>query len=114
MVVDGAYRALLGRECDWNERADQLAAEMMAEHGYCYHRDRRLTELLEAGELVTLRRSTVESALWWLDRSQRRVLLPFDRRVKFVAVSSSDHVSPAADLAWEGAVGEGRDVTKRS
>ena len=105
--VPGAYVALLDYERERNERSDRIAAEMMAADGCCFHRDRGLADLLEAGQPVMVSRGSVESALWLLDRPPRRVRLPLDRAVRFVQVSRDDRVRLAADLEWHGAVAEG-------
>jgi hypothetical protein len=44
------YTSLLERERGWNKRDDRIAANMMAKDRFCLRRDRRLTELLEAGK----------------------------------------------------------------
>jgi hypothetical protein len=93
----GVYQALIGIEQNRFERDEQLGAAMMAEHGRHYRRDRWLAEVLEAGEAVVMRPSTVELALWERDRPPRRVRLPFDGQVQFVEVWPDDSIVPTAD-----------------
>lgn len=96
----GVYAGLLDRERERNERDDRRAAQMMAEHGFCYRRGRLLAERLEAGEPIVVRCAQVGLALWDRDRERDpqagRPRLPFEREVRFVRVSSDDRVAPAA------------------
>jgi len=97
--VPGAYEALWQLERERNGRDDRIAAPMMAEHGFCYRRGRRLAERLEAGETVAVERKAVELALWHRDRPAQRVRLPFDRAIRFVEIAPNDRITPTADLA---------------
>lgn len=94
--VPGVYQALLALERERNERDDRRVARTMAEHGHFFRRCRLFAERLEAGEAVTVARSTVESALWERDRPPRPVRLPFDREVRLVRVTPDDRIAPAA------------------
>jgi len=103
--VPGVYQALLDLERERNERDDRRRARPDAFPG---RRSRALSERLEAGEVVTVGRATVESALWERDRPPRPVRLPFDRAVRFVAIRADDRIVPAADAERDRAAALGR------
>jgi hypothetical protein len=94
LLVPGVYEALREREIERNERDARRAARMQAELGYHYRRNRRLGELLEAGETVVIDRSTVEELL---SSEDGRVQLPLGGSVRAVRVGPDDRVSPADD-----------------
>jgi hypothetical protein len=96
--IQGVYAALLAFERDRFERSERTAARMKSEYGtFCRRNNGCLIERLDAGEMVTVDRATVELALWERDRPPNRVRLPFDREVRRVRVSPDDRLRAAPD-----------------
>jgi hypothetical protein len=91
LIVAGVYEALREQECERNERDARRAARMQAELGYHYRRNRRLGELLNAGESVVMDRAAVERLLYSDDGVVR---LPLGSGVRWVRVSPDDRVLP--------------------
>ena len=106
--VRGVYLAMLDREREHHNRYGRDGITWVDDNDPsqgCVVRPRELLDLLEAGRPVIVRRIKAGHK-----RSTPPVVLPWDpRTVRFVQVGPGDTITPAAELEWDGAVGERRE-----
>lgn len=92
VVLDGVYEALLGLERARAARWAGRVVEAASREG-CFRRPRHLLEALEAGRTVVVGRAALVGH--WMRQAGVVAELPWDDRVRFVAVTVDDVVSPA-------------------